>query len=165
MDDGRVSDEGFGHYLARERELRNIRLEEIAAKTRISLHVLRALESDEWEKLPPRVYLRGFIRAYARHVGLDENEALLRYEDYLQGLDFFPALTKKQRAARGPLWLVSILLVLALVLGYLLWWRPLHQGGGTGASPPPSQLPESQPPVMRQGLPSLPMPPPPSPGP
>lgn len=162
MDEERVSDEGFGHYLARERKLRNIRLEEIAAKTRISLHVLRALESDEWEELPPRVYLRGFIKSYARHVGLDENEALLRYEDFLQGLDFFPALTKRQRSSRGLVWLVSIVVVLALALGYLLWWRPMHQGAGPGTSPHFSDLPQEDPSVLREGLKPVPMPPPPS---
>ncbi len=165
MDEERVSDEGFGHYLARERRLRNIRLEEIAAKTRISLRVLQALESDEWEELPPRVYLRGFIKAYARHVGLDENEALLRYEDYLQGLDFFPALTKRKGPSRGPIWLVSILVALVLALGYLLWWRPMQQGGSPGASAPASQVPDTDPSAVGEGLQSVPMPPMPRPKP
>lgn len=162
MDEERVSEEGFGHYLARERKLRNIRLEEIAAKTRISLRVLQALESDDWEELPPRVYLRGFIKAYARYLGLDENEALLRYEDYLRGLDFLPALTKRRRPSRAPILLVSIIAALALALGYLLWWRPMQQGGSLGASESRSDLVGADSPPLGEGIqPGLEPPPPP----
>jgi|YNPBryantNP2012_1023418.scaffolds.fasta_scaffold25397_1 cytoskeleton protein RodZ len=156
MEDQRICDEGFGPYLARERTLRNIRLEEIAAKTRISLQVLRALESEDWDALPARVYVRGFIRAYARHVGLDENEVLLRYEDYMQSLDLLPALTrKKDRPFRHlRVCLALTILVLLFIMGYLAWWRPMQRSGISGEPAPSTDL-----------LQTLPMPSPPPPKP
>ena len=77
MDDDQGSVESFSEYLSRERRLRNIHLEEIAEKTRVSVKMLQALESDTYALLPPRVYVIGFLQAYARHVGLDENEVVL----------------------------------------------------------------------------------------
>ncbi len=74
--------ESFGEYLTRERELRNIELDEIAQITKIKLRFLQALESDTFCDLPNETFVRGFLKAYARHVGLDEHDILLRYESF-----------------------------------------------------------------------------------
>ncbi|NPB09401.1 MAG: helix-turn-helix domain-containing protein [Thermodesulfobacteria bacterium] len=71
---------GLGEYLKRQREIRNFTLEDIAEQTKISLRALRALEAEDWELLPAEIYIRGFIRCYCETIGLDPNEALLRFE-------------------------------------------------------------------------------------
>jgi cytoskeletal protein RodZ len=131
MDDEERSAETFGEYLARERRLRSIRLEEIASKTRINVKVLEALEADAYDSLPPKVYVIGFLQAYARHVGLDENEVVLRYEAYTQGMDSTQGEPRRQwRSGRKPLlWIVLILAGLALAAVYWLLWRPAHPTG------------------------------------
>jgi len=53
----------FGERLKRERELREVSLEEITTATRIGPHFLEALENEEWSKLPGGVFNRGFRRA------------------------------------------------------------------------------------------------------
>ncbi len=71
--------EEFGHYLKSHREKKGIRLEEIASITKIHLHNLELLESGKMEKLPPEPFIRGFITAYAKYVGLSPKEAIEKY--------------------------------------------------------------------------------------
>ena len=69
----------FGEHLKREREMRGVTLEEIAAATRIAPRFLVALESEQWELLPGGVFNRGFIRSVARYLGLDEDTLVAEY--------------------------------------------------------------------------------------
>jgi cytoskeletal protein RodZ len=69
----------FGEELRRERVIREISLEEISAATKISLRLLVALEASDIAKLPASTFTRGFIRAYARHLGLDPEEMVNAY--------------------------------------------------------------------------------------
>ena len=70
----------FGERLKRERELREVTLEEITAHTRIGPRFLEALENEDWEKLPGGVFNRGFVRSVARYLGLDEESLLGEYD-------------------------------------------------------------------------------------
>jgi len=75
--------ETFGEYLKRERTLRQINLKEISAATRINLNILKKIEADDFESLPSPTFVKGFIKAYAKYVGLRTQDAILRYEAYL----------------------------------------------------------------------------------
>ncbi len=61
------------------RETRGIALREISEQTRISMRYLEAIESDDYRRLPGGIFNRSFIRAYAKHIGYDEQEALEEY--------------------------------------------------------------------------------------
>ncbi|NOY94544.1 MAG: helix-turn-helix domain-containing protein [Deltaproteobacteria bacterium] len=65
-----------GAMLKAEREIRQISLEEVAQVTRIPLQSLRRLEADELESLPGEVFVRGFLRSYARALDLDPDQVL-----------------------------------------------------------------------------------------
>jgi cytoskeletal protein RodZ len=69
----------FGETLRREREMRGVSLEEIATATRISPRFLDALENERWDHLPGGVFNRGFVRAVARFLGLDEENLVAEY--------------------------------------------------------------------------------------
>ena len=71
----------FGRYLAQERELRALSREEVARLTRLSLTAIAALEEDRFAELPPEVFTLGYIRSYAGCIGLDADEAVLRYRE------------------------------------------------------------------------------------
>lgn len=73
----------FGEKLRKQREQRNIALDAISNTTKISTRMLRALEDEHFDQLPGGVFNKGFVRAYARQVGLDEEEAIT---DYLTAL-------------------------------------------------------------------------------
>jgi cytoskeletal protein RodZ len=76
--------ERLGEYLKKERETRNISLEEISKKTCINIKILQALENDDKSNLPGDTFNRGFLKAYAKHVGLDETDVLHRYDQFYQ---------------------------------------------------------------------------------
>jgi cytoskeleton protein RodZ len=69
----------FGENLRREREMRGVTLEEISATTKISVRLLRALEAEDFAKLPGGIFTRSFIRAYAGFLGLDPERILAEF--------------------------------------------------------------------------------------
>lgn len=71
--------ETLGQYLRREREARSVSLEELSGGTRISRPYLEALEQDNFHFFSKREYILGFLKGYARHLGLDPEEVLKRY--------------------------------------------------------------------------------------
>ncbi len=78
----------FGERLRREREMRSISLEEISESTKISRRHLEALESEDFNQLPGGIFNKGFVRAYARYLGIDEDQAVA---DYVAASDEQPA--------------------------------------------------------------------------
>ena len=77
--------ETLGSYLRSQRESKKISLRELSKITRVRERILRAIEEDRHELLPPATYVKGFLSAYAKYLRLDENEVLLRYERVLKG--------------------------------------------------------------------------------
>jgi cytoskeletal protein RodZ len=71
----------FGEKLKLEREKRKITLEQISVSTKIGTRMLQALEEDKFNQLPGGIFNKGFVRAYSRCVGLDEDQTVA---DYLQ---------------------------------------------------------------------------------
>ena len=69
----------IGEKLRLARETRGIALRDISEQTRISMRYLEAIEADDYRRLPGGIFNRSFIRAYAKFIGYDENDAI---EDY-----------------------------------------------------------------------------------
>ena len=69
----------FGSSLRCERERRRITLEDVSATTKIRISYLEAIEQDHLDELPGGIIGRGFVRAYARAVGIDEEETVAGY--------------------------------------------------------------------------------------
>ncbi|MEO8276761.1 MAG: RodZ domain-containing protein [Thermoanaerobaculia bacterium] len=69
----------FGAWLRHQREARSVSLREIADNSKISLRYLEALEQDRFDVLPAPVFARGFLREYARVVGLNADEVVNLY--------------------------------------------------------------------------------------
>jgi cytoskeleton protein RodZ len=91
----------FGEELRRERVVREIPLEEIAAATKISLRLLTALENSDLSRLPAPTFTRGFIRAYARHIGIDPEEKVNAYlADLAGGVPEAPSAKSARPRAR-----------------------------------------------------------------
>jgi cytoskeleton protein RodZ len=143
-DKGAGADSGtsFGTWLRRQREAREISLREIAERTKISLRYLEAMESDRFEVLPAPVFAKGFLREYARYVGLSPDEVVNHYLSVQQPQASEPGEPGRREARPGrgwPHWLtmflaVSLLLGLAALLAFLSQrWR--HRAGGAEARP------------------------------
>jgi|SRR5579864_4073675 len=90
----------FGDRLKKEREQRGVTLEDISLNTKIGTRLLRALEDEKFDQLPGGIFNKGFVRAYARHLGLDENETLA---DYLTALDSSQGIPAHNTTPSPPL--------------------------------------------------------------
>ena len=71
----------IGEYFKLVRETKRLSMDEVAMKTRIHPEFIRALEEENFAKLPDQVFVKGFVRSYARSLGLDEEEAIRRFEE------------------------------------------------------------------------------------
>jgi cytoskeleton protein RodZ len=69
----------FGEKLKLEREQRKVTLEQISVSTKIGIRMLRALEEDQFNQLPGGIFNKGFVRAYSRVLGLDEDQTVAEY--------------------------------------------------------------------------------------
>ena len=112
----------FGEHLKRERELRGVTLEEVAAATRISARFLEALENEQWDRLPGGAFNRGFIRSVARYLGLDEDNMVAEYALETRGREessgSVDAQTEGMPRDLRPL-IVGAIIVALIVLGLI----------------------------------------------
>ncbi|MEP7131549.1 MAG: RodZ domain-containing protein [Acidobacteriota bacterium] len=117
----------FGEELRRERQIREISIEEISSATKISVRLLTALEEGNLQRLPAPAFTRGFIRAYALHLGIDPEEKVNAYLSDLAGGPREAASPKKARprsrffrGRRGSASLmVGSVAAILLVLGFI----------------------------------------------
>lgn len=114
----------FGKYLVQQRELRGLSREDVSQATKIPPSLLMALETGQAERLPERVFVVNFLKAYARVVGLEQDEVLLRYEEVMGAPveapePEAPAAAKQGRAQR--LAIIGVGAALA-VAGLAAWW-------------------------------------------
>jgi cytoskeleton protein RodZ len=111
----------FGESLKREREMRGVTLEEIALATRIATRFLRAIENEDWDQLPGGVFNRGFVRAMARYLGLDEENTVAEYALAVGDRPSVPVWTGSPPLVAPEqhwlAWIVAAVLFLALLAG------------------------------------------------
>ena len=69
----------FGSRFRKAREKKELSLDDVSNVTKISARMLRAIEEEHFDQLPGGVFNKGFIRAYAKHLALDPEEAVTDY--------------------------------------------------------------------------------------
>jgi transcriptional regulator with XRE-family HTH domain len=136
----------FGEELRREREIRGISLKEISDATKISKRFLEAIERNDHKTLPAPVFTRGFVREYARYLGLNTDEIVNRYnyaaagDERIEKSPHLERLVQMQTAHREPPQPkgipppyaridrnVYILIVIVVALAGLTWWAVKHK--------------------------------------
>lgn len=121
----------FGDKLRREREMRGITLAEMSESTKISTRHLESLEKEEFASLPGGVFNKGFVRAYAHFLGIDEDEAVADYAAIANEApppeDKFPLDIHEQpnrelnpRKSNLPL-MFAIAALVGVLIGYAAW--------------------------------------------
>ena len=128
---------GFGEKLRRERELRGISLDQIATATKISTRMLKALEDEKFDLLPGGIFNKGFIRSYAKFLGIDEEQAVADYvaatgpEEPINNLPQIadvPERPARQLDEEGTIsWTTIVVLVLVVAIGYGGWTYHNHR--------------------------------------
>jgi cytoskeleton protein RodZ len=135
------------------REERGIALREISDQTHIPTHYLEAIEANDYKRLPGGIFNKSFIKAYARHVGYDEKEALEAYartareqgaSEEVVSTPYQPRVYTDGSSTRSPLvtLLLTVLILAILSLGVyagLHWYQRRaagqRQGGGQPVAP------------------------------
>lgn len=137
--------ESLGQYLRERRTQRGMSMEELAARTRIGVHTLRALEADDYPALPVEVTVKGFLRSYARCLGLDEQDVLARYQQYAAEYfhianDANPMGRVEQTIAPYPLWRHRMTLVGLTIAGLVVAISVIVAVGPRGDSDHPTSM-------------------------
>lgn len=126
-----ASRESPGRRLRRARERRELTTAAVADALHLERRMVEALEAEDYDVLPPATFVRGYLRAYARHVGVPESEVVQAYDGL--GLEEARPLTPTVGSVRRGAGLVGMawvgLIVLAGVVGggWLAWDRGLVQ--------------------------------------
>ncbi|HEX2026503.1 MAG TPA: RodZ domain-containing protein [Nitriliruptorales bacterium] len=93
---------GIGEALATAREERGRTLEEASRATRVRAEYLVALEDEDFGALGGDVYAKGFLRTYARYLGLDPEPLLTQYRRYVETSGYDPHALVEHPVARQP---------------------------------------------------------------
>jgi len=72
----------LGQYLRKHREGADVSLSEISVSTRIRVEYLKALESEQYDRMPGDTYVRGYIKQYLKTLSVDPAEACRLYEEH-----------------------------------------------------------------------------------
>ena len=130
----------FGEALRRERERQGISLETVAEATKIRKHYLNALEQENFEVLPPRVYATGFVGTYARYLKLDPEAVVEQFKSsaYSSKTEPAPVLAPKptKRELKIP---IKNIIAAAMFLLIAIWAGNLVSAyiGQRGVAEPP----------------------------
>lgn len=122
--------ESIGEKLRLARETRGVALRDISEQTRISMRFLEAIESDDYRRLPGGIFNRSFIRAYAKFIGYDEQEAMDEYARTMRERGQPDDDSEKPRRSivytddshsRSPLVTLLLAIVILAVLSLCVW--------------------------------------------
>jgi cytoskeletal protein RodZ len=127
--------ESIGRYLRTEREVRQISLEELAQTTRIPLRHLASLEDDRLDRLPGDVFVRGFLKSYAKAVGLGTEDVLRRYEGQSRSSGIptevsaapIAGIAGPERGRRFGLAIALVVILILFTLALSIALRPRHR--------------------------------------
>lgn len=136
--------DSFGFWLRQQRELREIELREIADRTKISIRYLKAMEQSRFDVLPGPIFAKGFLREYAKYVGLNPDEVVNYYLATQQESGDEPEEEAAERPGRG--WGKGLVLALTAVgvlalLSFFLFSYLERRSAQRSPAPPPITAP------------------------
>jgi cytoskeleton protein RodZ len=129
-------------------------LDDISVSTKIGTRFLAALEGDHFDQLPGGIFNKGFVRAYARHLGLDENQAIVDFvaasapslpETQPEDAPVLAAMAvrvpeskRKSSGNDGIPWGVFAVVLLVLAGGFAVWGFHSREKSTQSTAVPPS---------------------------
>lgn len=114
-----------GALLQAQRETLELSLQQVSEKLNLTMHYVRSLESDSFDKLPADIFVRGYIRNYANLLGLDPVHVLQVYADFTvkkqaRKEEAIKRYTRRRRDKNRPWVLFSG--IAFVVVAVALWW-------------------------------------------
>lgn len=153
----------LGQTLKALREARNLTLSDIATRLHLDPRVIAAIEADDHQALPTALYVRGYLRGYARILGTDPEHLVGLYNDEAPSTppDIIPEISRPAQTSSedAPVRAATVAVVVLLGVLLVVWWQKTYQPAPStaalpslaappaapelGAEPPQSQLPYS----------------------
>lgn len=118
-----------GDSLRQARELKGWSVAEVAAQLNLTPQRLAQLEAGAFDKLPGTTFARGYIRAYAKLLEMDQNRLVMEFDQFTgtdatgSSVHALGRIEEPVRYSQSILRLVSFLLLLALIGGGFVWWQ------------------------------------------
>ncbi|MFK3798689.1 RodZ domain-containing protein [Pseudomonas sp. NPDC088444] len=118
-----------GETLRQARESKNWSLPDVALRLNLTATSLGYVESGDFDKLPGHTFARGYIRAYAKLMGLDQNSLVSQFDQYTgtdgkgSNVHALGRIEEPVRLSHNILRIVSLLLLVALIGGGFVWWQ------------------------------------------
>lgn len=123
---------GPGERLQAARISLGISLEEVAGKLRLSKAILSSLEDNQYDEITAPIFVKGYLRSYARQVNLDENDIIDQYTTYYTDND--PPITSTSNTTADinvddstVKWATWLIVIIVLGLLAMWWWNRSNQ--------------------------------------
>ncbi|MEO4047595.1 RodZ family helix-turn-helix domain-containing protein [Pseudomonas sp. CAU 1711] len=122
-----------GETLRKARESRNLALGDIAQQLNLTAQALRHLETGAFEQLPGHTFARGYIRAYAKLMGLESDRLVAEFDQYTgtdatgSSVSSLSRIEEPARVSQSLLKLFSIAALVALGAVGFFWWQGENQ--------------------------------------
>jgi cytoskeletal protein RodZ len=138
--------ESIGRFLKNRREAQGMSVEEIARATRIPFASIERIEGDHFDDLPGEVFVRGFLKAYARAVALPVDDVLARYTASRRVAWVTPVPIAAPEGKRTPgrrvgVAIAFVLLLILFTVAISIVLRPRGHGMPRELSAVPSAIP------------------------
>lgn len=135
-----------GETLRAAREARGISLQTVAGQLNLTVSKLQWLEAGEFDKLPGHTFARGYLRNYARLMGMDPNRIALAFDQYTgtnaagAEVHALGRIDEPSRVSQTLLRLFSLVLLLGLAAFVFYWWQERSSGAPTASAPVPAHI-------------------------
>ena len=139
--DGADQTPSLGQVLKAGRTARGLTLEQLSTELRIEVRQLQALEQDQFERIGPPVFVKGYLRHYAQRVGLDYGDLLSLYYKQAENRDV-PVQPSRSIMLRDErqitVWIVAALVLVAVLVALAVWWLSSSTAVPVAVSPTPA---------------------------
>ena len=118
-----------GESLRQAREIKGLSIAEVATQLNLTPQRLAQIEAGAFDKLPGPTFARGYIRAYAKLLEMDQNRLVMEFDQFTgtdatgSSVHALGRIEEPVRYSQSILRLVSFLLLLALIGGGFFWWQ------------------------------------------
>lgn len=158
---GRTSPQSVGEILKRRREENGLSISQVAERMRLDSRVIGALEQNDYSSLPAALYVRGYLRGYARLLNIDPEAIIARFnnDSPSEPPEIIPEVRHPTQSSSSdkPVKAITYLVTFTMVILIIAWWQSnfivRHSDPGVDAGEIP--IAESPPPGLPYSFPII----------